>query len=99
MKPKYAARFRRNRRSKLTFGRYTLHPKYGKQFAFTGYKTEDIYPYLASGLIKGLGETLAKRSLKNSLILECNNKNSYKLAFINGIENKPWKYPDQSKKH
>lgn len=76
---------------KLTlWGEYTLHPKYGKQFAFTGYKTEDIYPYLASGLIKGLGETLAKKIIEKfpdplNVII----KTPYKLAFINGIsENK-----------
>ncbi len=72
---------------KLTlWGEYTSHPKYGKQFAFTGYKTEDLYPYLSSGLIKGLGNSLAKKIIdKFPDPLDVIIKMPYKLSFINGI--------------
>jgi len=72
---------------KLTlWGEYTSHPKYGKQYAFTSYKTEDLYPYLSSGLIRGLGNSLAKRIVDTfsnplKIILE----DPSKLSTINGI--------------
>lgn len=51
-------------------GRWKVHPVYGDQFSITSYQktipqTErSIEKYLASGVIKGIGPTLAKRIVK-----------------------------------
>ncbi len=47
-------------------GRFTIHPKYGEQFSFTGYEElmpegEDaIYEFLAAGNIRGIGPKTAR---------------------------------------
>ena len=51
-------------------GEWKKHPKYGKQFNVTEYKTEvpgtvyGIQKYLGSGLIKGIGPIMAERIVK-----------------------------------
>lgn len=51
-------------------GKWTEHPKYGKQFNTTSYmkvlptKTETIETYLSSGMIKGLGPGTASKIVK-----------------------------------
>ena len=48
-------------------GEWKVHPKYGTQFVFDSYQTsypatkDGIIAFLASGLVKGIGKTLAKR--------------------------------------
>jgi len=48
-------------------GRWTSHPKYGRQFEVHSYTTvlpsttQGIRPYLGSGLIKGIGPVMAER--------------------------------------
>jgi len=54
----------------LLTGNWDEHPKYGRRFRFTAYQTkypesrEGVLQYLASGLIKGIGITLATRIVK-----------------------------------
>lgn len=51
-------------------GAWVQHPKYGKQFRWTSYKIRNPYTadgierFLASGWIKGIGKTIAKRIVK-----------------------------------
>jgi exodeoxyribonuclease V alpha subunit len=52
-------------------GRWTSHPKYGKQFEVFSYTTvlpatvQGIQRYLGSGLIKGIGPVMAERMVKH----------------------------------
>jgi len=52
-------------------GRWTSHPKYGKQFEVISYTTvlpatvQGIQRYLGSGLIKGIGPVMAERMVKH----------------------------------
>jgi ATP-dependent exoDNAse (exonuclease V) alpha subunit len=52
-------------------GRWTSHPKYGKQFEVFSYRTvlpatvQGIQRYLGSGLIKGIGAVMAERMVKH----------------------------------
>jgi exodeoxyribonuclease V alpha subunit len=52
-------------------GRWTTHPKYGKQFEVRSYATvlpatiQGIQRYLGSGLIKGIGPVMAERMVKH----------------------------------
>jgi exodeoxyribonuclease V alpha subunit len=52
-------------------GRWTSHPKYGKQFEVFSYSTvlpatvQGIQRYLGSGLIKGIGPVMAERMVKH----------------------------------
>jgi exodeoxyribonuclease V alpha subunit len=52
-------------------GRWTSHPKYGKQFEVFSYTTvlpatvQGIQRYLGSGLIKGIGQVMAERMVKH----------------------------------
>jgi exodeoxyribonuclease V alpha subunit len=52
-------------------GRWTSHPKYGKQFEVFSYATvlpatvQGIQRYLGSGLIKGIGPVMAERMVKH----------------------------------
>lgn len=49
------------------FGSYTVHPKFGRQFACESYESiqpaepDDMVRFLASDFVKGLGKVLAKR--------------------------------------
>ncbi len=57
--PKESARYRLE-------GKFTIHPKYGEQFSFTGYEElmpegEDaIFEFLAAGNIRGIGPKMAR---------------------------------------
>ena len=57
--PKEGARYRLE-------GKFTIHPKYGEQFSFTGYEElvpegEDaIFEFLAAGNIRGIGPKMAR---------------------------------------
>jgi exodeoxyribonuclease V alpha subunit len=52
-------------------GEWSTHPKYGRQFKFSGYSSlapatlEGIRKYLGSGLIKGIGPVTAERIVKH----------------------------------
>src|SRR6516225_9116093 len=52
-------------------GRWTSHPRYGKQFEVASYTTvlpatvQGIQRYLGSGLIKGIGPVMAERMVKH----------------------------------
>jgi len=57
--------------SLLMRGRWTSHPRYGKQFEVFSYTTvlpatvQGIQRYLGSGLIKGIGPVMAERMVKH----------------------------------
>ena len=58
-------------------GRWTSHPKYGKQFEVHSYTTvlpattQGIQRYLGSGLIKGIGPVMAERMVPTSASTSC----------------------------
>lgn len=73
------------------WGDYKEHPKYGRQFFFTRYKIfrDDPYPYLTSGLVKGLGESLANKIMEtfpDPIMVSL--KKPGNLSMVNGISKK-----------
>ena len=77
---------------KLT-GRWTTHPRFGRQFAWTAFQVErpssleGIAAFLSSGLIKGIGKTLARRIVdkfgENTLFVL--DEEAYRLSEVKGI--------------
>ena len=74
-------------------GHYTIHPTYGKQLTVESYEKvtptteKGIEKYLGSGAIKGVGETLALRIVKEfgKSTLDVIEKTPEKLSSIRGI--------------
>lgn len=74
-------------------GTYTTHPSYGRQFKATALSrcmpetTEQIYKYLASGVVKGIGPKKAMTIVEKfgSDALEILDKEPERLATIKGI--------------
>ncbi len=79
-------------------GSWTSHAKYGKQFAITSYETHlpssevGIEQYLSSGLIKGIGPSLAERIVATfgKETLEILNHHPEKLLRVDGIGRKKY---------
>jgi exodeoxyribonuclease V alpha subunit len=77
-------------------GRWTTHAKYGKQFAAESFETKaptsvhGIEEYLASGLIKGVGPSLAARIVKQfgTQTLDVMNDNPRRLLDVDGVGEK-----------
>ncbi len=77
-------------------GEWVKHPKYGNQFKIAEYETAvpvteyGIRKYLGSGLIKGIGDTMAERIVDHfgNETLDIIEKNSERLAEIEGIGKK-----------
>ena len=74
-------------------GRWTTHPRFGRQFAWENFSVErpssleGITAFLSSGLIKGIGKTLARRIVdkfgeKTLFILD---EEAYRLSEVKGI--------------
>ena len=84
--PKEGARYRLE-------GKFTIHPKYGEQFSFTGYEElvpegEDaIFEFLAAGNIRGIGPKMARTIVDafGAETLDIIEKTPEKLLSINGI--------------
>lgn len=79
-------------------GRWTTHAKYGKQFAIENYEAHlpssevGIEQYLSSGLIKGIGPSLAERIVEKfgSQTLDVLNNHPEKLMQVEGIGRKKY---------
>lgn len=79
-------------------GNWTNHAKYGKQFAITSYETHlpesevGIEQYLSSGLIKGIGPSLAERIVETfgKQTLDVLNHHPEKLLQVEGIGRKKY---------
>ncbi len=79
-------------------GGWTNHAKYGKQFAITSYETHlpnsevGIEQYLSSGLIKGIGPSLAERIVDKfgKETLDVLNHHPEKLLQVEGIGRKKY---------
>ncbi|MGE5315798.1 MAG: ATP-dependent RecD-like DNA helicase [Acidobacteriota bacterium] len=77
-------------------GRWTTHAKYGKQFAVESYEVkaptsvQGIEEYLSSGLIKGVGPSLASRIVKKfgAATLEIMNEDPRRLLDVSGLGEK-----------
>ena len=77
-------------------GRWTTHPRFGRQFAWDSFSVErpssleGIAAFLSSGLIKGIGKTLARRIVdkfgENTLLVM--DEESYRLSEVKGISAK-----------
>ena len=77
-------------------GRWTTHPRFGRQFAWDSFSVErpssleGIAAFLSSGLIKGIGKTLARRIVdkfgQNTLFVM--DEESYRLSEVKGISAK-----------
>ncbi len=74
-------------------GEWKVHSKYGAQFVFDSYQTsypatkDGIIAYLASGMVKGIGKTLAKRivGVFGDETIEILNNDIHRLKEIPGI--------------
>ncbi len=79
-------------------GTWTTHAKYGKQFAITGYETHlpssqvGLEQYLSSGLIKGIGPSLAEKIVDafGSDTLDVLNNHPERLLQVDGIGRKKY---------
>jgi exodeoxyribonuclease V alpha subunit len=79
-------------------GSWTTHAKYGKQFAITGYETHlpssqvGLEQYLSSGLIKGIGPSLAEKIVDafGSDTLDVLNNHPERLLNVEGIGRKKY---------
>lgn len=79
-------------------GRWTTHAKYGKQFAIENYEAHlpssevGIEQYLSSGLIKGIGPSLAERIVEKfgPQTLDVLNNHPEKLMQVEGIGRKKY---------
>ncbi|MFA5833692.1 MAG: ATP-dependent RecD-like DNA helicase [Bacteroidota bacterium] len=79
-------------------GGWTTHAKYGKQFAINSYETHlpnsevGIEQYLASGLIKGIGPSLAERIVEKfgTQTIDVLNNHPEKLMQVEGIGRKKY---------
>lgn len=78
-------------------GETYIHPQYGKQFKVSSCRlevkktAEAVYRYLSSGLISGVGETLARRIVDHfgpTVIEEIIEKEPQRLKEIDGISDK-----------
>lgn len=77
-------------------GKWTTHPKYGKQFQFEQYEVHaptslhGIEEYLASGLIRGIGPAFASRIVKKfgTKTLEILEKTPNRLLEVEGVGRK-----------
>lgn len=77
-------------------GNWIVHPTYGEQFETISYKPatpntlEGIESYLASGIIKGIGEKIAKRIVKvfGKDTLDIMQNKPYELTKVDGIGEK-----------
>lgn len=77
-------------------GKWTTHAKYGKQFASETFETKQptsengIEEYLASGLIKGVGPSLASRIVKHfgKATLDIMNDDPRRLLDVDGVGEK-----------
>ncbi len=79
-------------------GTWTTHAKYGKQFAITAYESHlpdsevGLEMYLSSGLIKGIGPSLAERIVEKfgSETISVLNDHPEKLMLVDGIGRKKY---------
>src|SRR5208283_3355541 len=77
-------------------GAWTTHPKYGKQFQFESYEVKQpttlhgVEEYLSSGLIHGVGPSLASRIVKKFGVktLDILNANPERLMEVEGVGKK-----------
>lgn len=77
-------------------GEYTIHPKYGKQFKVETYEilfssnTADIYRYLTSNIVNGIGPTLADKLIKQygNETIDIIKEHPERLVEIKGISEK-----------
>jgi exodeoxyribonuclease V alpha subunit len=79
-------------------GRWTTHAKYGKQFAFESFETHlpttmfGVEQFLASGLIKGIGPSLASKIIEHfgSKTIDILNNSPDRLLEVEGIGRKKY---------
>jgi exodeoxyribonuclease V alpha subunit len=77
-------------------GDWVVHPRYGKQFNVTGYEVvppqtdEGLIRYLSSGLIPGVGKSIAERMVRRfgSATLEIIDKHPDRLLRVEGLGKK-----------